>query len=126
MPNALNTLLIIASLHCATLAHAADVANTADTNLLNASVALNLSEDDYIGEVPKVLTVSRLAQSKEDSPSAVAVIDSATIRASGIVDLPEIFRLVPGFYIGKNAGFIYNSNHVVSYHGMASAYADAD
>ena len=25
--------------------------------------------------------------------------------------------------MGKNAGFIYNSNHVVSYHGMASAYA---
>ena len=92
-------------------------------NAVDDVAALNLSEDDYIGEVPKVLTVSRLAQSKEDSPSAVTVIDRETIRASGIVDIPELFRLVPGFYVGKNAGFIYNSNHVVSYHGMASAYA---
>ena len=96
-----------------------------DANALDYSAALNLSEDDYIGDVPKVLTVSRLAQSKEDSPSAVTVIDSETIRASGIVDIPELFRLVPGFYVGKNAGYIYNSNHVVSYHGMTSAYAGA-
>ena len=107
------------------LVFAACMLNACASNAADSAL-LNLSEDDYIGDVPKVLTVSRLAQSKEDSPSAVAVIDSATIRASGIVDLPEIFRLVPGFYIGKNAGFIYNSNHVVSYHGMASAYADAD
>jgi iron complex outermembrane recepter protein len=86
-------------------------------------VAINLSEDDYIGEVPKVLTVSRLTQSKEDAPSAVTVIDRETIRASGIVDIPEIFRLVPGFYVGKSPGYIYNTNHAVSYHGMTSAYS---
>ena len=44
-------------------------------NAVDDGAALNLSEDDYIGEVPKVLTVSRLAQSKQDSPSAVTVID---------------------------------------------------
>ena len=104
------------------LVFASCMLNACATNAADSAV-LNLSEDDYIGEVPKVLTVSRLAQSKEDSPSAVTVIDRETIRASGIVDLPELFRLVPGFYVGKNAGFIYNSNHVVSYHGMASAYA---
>jgi len=83
----------------------------------------NLSEDDYIGDVPKVLTVSRLSQSLADAPSAVTVIDQETIRASGIIDLPEIFRLVPGFYVGTNAGFFHNTNHVVSYHGMSTAYA---
>jgi iron complex outermembrane receptor protein len=82
-----------------------------------------VSEDDYIGDVPTVLTVSRLSQSMADAPSAVTVIDRETIRASGIVDLPEIFRLVPGFYVGTNAAHIYNSNHVVSYHGMATSYA---
>ena len=103
----------------------ASAAHAVDANALDYSAALNLSEDDYIGEVPKVLTVSRLAQSKEDSPSAVTVIDSEAIRASGIVDIPELLRLVPGFYVGKNAGYIYNSNHVVSYHGLTSAYAGA-
>ena len=82
-----------------------------------------MSEDDYIGDVPKVLTVSRLAQAAADVPSAVTVIDRETIRASGIVDLPEIFRLVPGMYVGANAGYVYNTNHTVSYHGMTTAYA---
>lgn len=63
----------------------------------------NLSEDDYMGDVPKVLTVSRLSQSLADAPSAITVIDRETIRAAGIVDLPEVFRLVPGFYVATNA-----------------------
>jgi iron complex outermembrane receptor protein len=66
-----------------------------------------------------------LSQSIADAPSAVTVIDRETIRASGIVDLPEIFRLVPGFYVGTNAGFVHNTNHVVSYHGMTTAYSGA-
>lgn len=82
-----------------------------------------MSEDDYIGEVPKVLTVSRLSQAAADVPSAVTVIDRETIRASGIIDLPDIFRLVPGMYVGANAGYVYNTNHTVSYHGMTSAYS---
>lgn len=82
-----------------------------------------IDEDDYIGEVPTVLSVSRLSQPVSDSPSAVTIIDREMIRASGIVDLPEIFRLVPGFYVGMNAGYVHNTNHVVSYHGMTNAYA---
>jgi iron complex outermembrane recepter protein len=86
-------------------------------------VANNLSEDDYFGEVPKVLTVSRLSQPISDAPSAVTIIDREMIRAAGVVDLPEVFRLVPGMYVGVNAGYVYNTNHAVSYHGMTSAYA---
>jgi iron complex outermembrane recepter protein len=82
----------------------------------------NLSEEDYLEELPRVLTVSRLAQSIADAPSAVTVIDRATIRASGAVDIPELFRLVPGMYVGVNAGYVYNTNHAVSYHGMNTAY----
>ena len=85
----------------------------------------NLSEEDYLGELPKVLTASRLSQSLADAPSAVTVIDRATIRASGAVDIPELFRLVPGMYVGANAGYVHNTNHAVSYHGMTSAYAGA-
>ena len=91
--------------------------------LAENSLPDTLSEDDYMGDVPKVLTVSRLAQAPADVPSAVTVINRETIRASGIVDLPEIFRLVPGMYVGTNAGYVYNTNHTVSYHGMTSAYA---
>ncbi|MDO8961800.1 MAG: TonB-dependent receptor [Methylophilus sp.] len=82
-----------------------------------------LSEEDYLGEVPQVLTIARLRQSASDVPIASTVIDRETIRAAGIIDLPEVFRLVPGFYVGTNAGFIQNTNHVVSYHGMTDAYS---
>jgi iron complex outermembrane recepter protein len=86
------------------------------------TISDNLSEDDYLGDLPKVLTVSRLSQSIADAPSAVTVIDRATIRATGAVDIPELFRLVPGMYVGTNAGYVYNTNHAVSYHGMNTAY----
>lgn len=83
----------------------------------------DVDESDYMGEVPYVLTVSRLSQPVSAAPAAVTVIDRDMIRASGIVDLPEIFRLVPGFYVGVNAGYVHNTNHAVSYHGMTSAYS---
>jgi iron complex outermembrane recepter protein len=96
--------------------------NSAEKGIWPLTIAENLSEDDYIGEVPRVLTVSRLSQSTADAPSAVTVIDRASIRASGAVDIPELFRLVPGMYVGVNAGYVYNTNHAVSYHGMNTAY----
>ncbi len=105
----------------ATVAMLPNVVNADDAYPI--ALADNLSEEDYLGEVPRVLTVSRLSQSLADAPSAVTVIDRETIRASGIVDLPEIFRLVPGMYVATNAGFVYNTNHVVSYHGITSAYS---
>lgn len=82
-----------------------------------------VDEDDYIGEVPYVLTVSRLSQPVSDAPAAVTVIDREMIRASGIVELPEIFRLVPGFYVATNASLVHGTNHAVSYHGMTNAYS---
>jgi iron complex outermembrane recepter protein len=82
-----------------------------------------LNESIYLEDMPQVLTISRLRQSAADTPTASTVITRETIRAAGIIDLPEVFRLVPGFYVGTNAGFIQNTNHVVSYHGLTDAYA---
>ena len=82
-----------------------------------------ICEDDCIGDAPNLLTISRLSQSLADAPSGMTVIDRENIRASGIVDLPEIFRLVPGFYVGVNACYVQPTNHPVSYHGMTSAYS---
>lgn len=82
-----------------------------------------LSESTYLEDIPTVLTVSRLSQRVNDAPAAVTVIDSDTIRASGAADLTDLFRLVPGMYVGYNAGFMHTVNPVVSYHGMSDAYA---
>jgi iron complex outermembrane receptor protein len=88
-----------------------------------AEDAGELSEEAYLGDMPTVLTVSRIAQPLNESPSAVTVIDEETIRASGIVDLPDIFRLVPGMYVGHNAGYFHTVNPTVSYHGLTDAYS---
>src|SRR5688572_23080845 len=79
-----------------------------------AEVSDEFSEEAYLGEMPTVLTVSRLAQPVDESPSAVTVIDEETIRASGVVDLTDIFRLVPGMYVGHNAGYFHTVNPTVS------------
>ena len=97
---------------CANIAYAAET-----------SASKLLSEEAYLGDMPNVLTVSRLSQPIADAPSAVTVIDRDMIRESGIVDLPEIFRLVPGMYVGSNAGYLQTVNPVVSYHGMTDAYS---
>lgn len=88
-----------------------------------AADVTELSEEAYLGEMPTVLTVSRLAQPVDESPSAVTVIDEETIRASGVVDLADIFRLVPGMYVGHNAGYFHTVNPTVSYHGLTDAYS---
>ncbi len=63
-----------------------------------------LSEQDFLGEVPMVLTVSRLVQPVSEAPAAVTVIDRDMIRTSGFRDLADVFRLVPGFYVGLFTG----------------------
>lgn len=88
-----------------------------------ADVTSELSEEAYLGEMPTVLTVSRMAQPVDESPSAVTIIDEETIRASGVVDLTDIFRLVPGMYVGHNAGYFHTVNPTVSYHGLTDAYS---
>lgn len=116
--------ILLVSYGCVGLAAEADLGDDIESKAAYpVTFADNLSEDDYLGELPKVLTVSRLKQSAADAPSAVTVIDRETIRASGIVDLPEIFRLVPGMYVGANAGYVYSTNHTVSYHGITNAYS---
>jgi iron complex outermembrane receptor protein len=85
--------------------------------------APELDEAAYLGDMPTVLTVSRLAQPLDESPAAVTVIDEETIRAAGVVDLADIFRLVPGMYVGTTAGYFHTVNPTVSYHGLTDAYS---
>jgi iron complex outermembrane receptor protein len=79
-----------------------------------ADPATALTESDYYGDLPAVLSASRLAQSREDAPVATTIIDREMIEASGARNLADLFRLVPGMVVGYPAGF----NHVVSYHGL--------
>lgn len=71
------------------------------------------------GDLPIVLTPSRLPQRIDESPSTVTVIDQAMIEASGARRLAEVFRLVPGFHVG----YKYNNQPTVAYHGLTDEFA---
>lgn len=75
-------------------------------------------EEDFFSELPVITSASRLTQSVLSSPSAVTVIDSAMIRASGFVDVADIFRLVPGFQVAHADG----GTHAVINHGDGWEY----
>ena len=82
-----------------------------------STCALGASEQDFLGEVPIVLSVSRLAQPVSEAPSATTIIDREMIRASGFRELSDVLRLVPGFYVGNYSG----AEPVVS-HGLPNRY----
>ncbi|MBI5752811.1 MAG: TonB-dependent receptor [Hydrogenophilales bacterium] len=82
-----------------------------------SSSALGASEQDFLGEVPIVLSVSRLAQPVSEAPSATTIIDREMIRASGFRELSDVLRLAPGFYVGN-----YNGTEPVVSHGLPNRY----
>jgi len=80
------------------------------------------SEQEYLGEVPIILTASRLRQPAADVPVTMTVIDHATIEASGLRGIADVMRLVPGMYVGHGHG-IEGVVPVVSYHGLTDEFS---
>jgi iron complex outermembrane recepter protein len=80
-----------------------------------------LSEREFLTEFPTVLAASRLRQNVMDAPQAVTVIDRETIRASAVPEIPELFRMVPGFNVGYSTR-VKGLQPIVSYHGMGGEF----
>ncbi|HKK15055.1 MAG TPA: TonB-dependent receptor [Gammaproteobacteria bacterium] len=77
------------------------------------------SEAYFLQAMPVVLSATHLAQRKDQAPAAVTVIGHRMIEASGATDIPDLFRLVPGFQVAYASG----NQMVVTYHGMSDEYA---
>jgi len=60
------------------------------------------SEQDYLSDMPIVLSVSRLPQPLDETPGAVTILDRDTIRRSGARDVTDLLRLVPGFQVSSS------------------------
>ena len=78
-----------------------------------------VTESDFLGDLPVVLSVSRLSQPVSDAPAAVTVIDQDMIRASGFRDVPDLLRLVPGFSVA----YTRDNTWAAGYHGLGDAYS---
>lgn len=83
-----------------------------------AAIGQELTERDYLADVPAVLSVSRLVQPLNETPGAVTVIDAETIRRSGAREVAELLRLVPGFHVRRRNG----GSMVAGYHAALDIY----
>ena len=89
--------------------------------LAQAQPALVVSEQDYLAEVPMVLSVARLPQRLDETPGAVTILDRHWIRQSGARDLADLLRLVPGF---QSSTSFAGDMQQATYHGGASEFAN--
>ncbi|GAB4400755.1 MAG: hypothetical protein OHK0048_16340 [Rhodoferax sp.] len=80
-----------------------------------------LTEQDFLSDMPVVLSVSRLPQPLDETPGAVTVIDRDTIARLGARDVADLMRMVPGFLV-SNA--FESVAPLVSYHGMFDSYSN--
>lgn len=69
--------------------------------------------------MPMVLSATRLQQSFFDAPAAVTIIDRQMIEQSGVREIPELLRMVPGMVVGYESG----SEAFVSHHGTSADLA---
>jgi iron complex outermembrane receptor protein len=77
------------------------------------------SEHVFFEELPVVLSASRLVQPLADAPGAVTLIDRELIKASGVREVVDLLRLVPGFQVGMS----YHSRPAAAYHGLADEFS---
>lgn len=80
-----------------------------------------VSEQDFLGDMPIVLSVSRLAQRLDETPGAVTIFDRQFIRMSGARDVTDLLRMVPGFQTTTS----YETDApMASYHGRSDDFSN--
>ncbi len=78
-----------------------------------------VSEHEFLQDFPIVLSASRLSQPISEAPNAMTVIDRQMIKSSGFRNIADLFRLVPGMYVGN----IGANTPFVSLNGVSDQYS---
>jgi iron complex outermembrane receptor protein len=86
-----------------------------------ANPASALTEQEFLGEMPVVISVSRLAQRLDETPGAVTILDRDFIRMSGARDVADLLRVVPGF---QTTNSFETDAPIVTYHGRVGDWAN--
>ena len=87
---------------------------------LCAHADVNADESLYTSSnfLPIVTSSARIPQLLTDAAATTTIITRDMIETAGIINLPEVFRLIPGFQV-----FRVNANkYAVSYHGMSDDF----
>lgn len=85
------------------------------------AAASALTEQDFLADVPIVLSVSRLAQRLDETPGAITILDRDFIRMSGARDVVDVLRFVPGF---QTTTAFEEDAPMATYHGRSEAFAN--
>ncbi len=71
-------------------------------------------EQEMLAPLPMIVSATRLPQSALHSPVSTTIITREMIEASGFTEIPDLFRLVPGFQVTHATG----AHAIVAYHGQ--------
>lgn len=88
------------------------------TSSYQASAESYLSEEDLLGDIPMISSASHFPQKRSDAPVSVTIIDQQLIRASGALNVPDLFRLVPGF----QSYMVNYGRPTANYHALPEEY----
>ncbi len=84
-----------------------------------AAQSQQTASSDFFDESPIILTATRMSKPMAEAPASVSVIDRQMIESSGLRELADLFRLVPGFIVGYHNG----NSPAVTYHGLGQEFA---
>ncbi len=114
-----------ASSRVATIRRRLDIAMSSHPRLIAGLLCLTLlppaiaQADEFDADMPMVLTPVRLKQPRTEVPASVTVLDRRFIESTGVRELAQLFRFVPGTAVAARDGW----NYTVSYHG--TGYRDS-
>jgi iron complex outermembrane recepter protein len=80
-----------------------------------------VTEQDFLAEMPVVLSVSRLAQPLDETPGAMTILDRQFIHMSGARDVVDLLRMVPGF---QTTTSFETDAPMATYHGRNDDWAN--
>ncbi|WP_415883355.1 TonB-dependent receptor plug domain-containing protein [Neptuniibacter sp. QD34_54] len=78
----------------------------------------DFTEEDIFIDIPQVISATHLSQKLTEAPAAITIIDQDMIEASGAINIPDLFRLVPGMQVYH----ISTNKMGVTYHGMSDDF----
>jgi iron complex outermembrane receptor protein len=75
--------------------------------------------DPIAGNVPHVLSAVRLHQPTAEVPASISVLDAQFIKATGVKNIQDLFRYVPGMLVVPEP---FDNSDSVVYHGGPALY----
>lgn len=86
--------------------------------LVSAAELPSFTEADLIADIPLVVSATRRSQKLTEAPASITIIDREQIEASGAINIPDLFRLVPGI----QAYHVTRNKFAVTYHGVSDDF----